>query len=213
MAYGLPSSSAAYESLPSSLKIPQSFPQEDHATCGGEKRVHIQDGTHVQRSLTNLASACYEHSSRLRIMPSEPGYHNRQRAIISKISSFFYSLDHSTYNKVAPKIEFWIEYAFAEHSTTVDKLVGEVSLVAWNVHPSYPSVVRFLKAFRDAPHRSEQVSSSVYGLCTHILRWFGAASAENLSVDPKRYSYHWGVAVSGETIHPSFATLDIHKAA
>ena len=181
----------------------------------GKKRVHIRDETHIQRPLTNLTPARHRHSSRLRIIFSEPGYHNCQRAIVSNISSLFYSLDPSTYNKVAPKIEFWIEYAFAEsqHSTTVDKLVGEVSLVAWNVHPSYPSVVRFLKAFWDAPHRSEQASSFVDGLCTHILQWFGAASAENLSVDSKRYSYHWGVAVSGETIQPSFTMLDTHKAA
>ena len=130
-------------------------------------------------------------------MSSEPGYHNRKRAIVSKISSLFSSLDPSTYNEVAPKTEFWIEYALAERSTTVDELVGEVSLVAWSVHPSYASFARFLKEFRDAPHRSEQAKSFVDELCPHILRWFAAASAENLSVNSERDSYQWGVTVRG----------------
>ena len=128
-------------------------------------------------------------------MSRETGYHNRQTAILSKIHSLFRSLDPSTYDEVAPKVEFWIEYALAEHSTTIDELVREVSQVAWYFHPSHPSVSRFLKEFRDAPHRSEQAKSFVDELCSHILRWFAAASAENLSVDPGRH--YWVVAMGG----------------
>ena len=58
-----------------------------------------------------------------------------------------------------------------------------VSSVAW-YSVSHPSVARFLKEFRDAPYRSKQAKSFVDELCPHVLRWFAAASAENLSVDP-----------------------------
>jgi len=121
-------------------------------------------------------------------MSTEPGYHNRQQPILSKIDSLLRSLDPSTYSEVAPKVEFWIEYALAEHSTTIDELVEKVSSVAWYC-VSHPSVMRFLKEFRDAPHRSKQAKSFVDELCPHVLRWFAAASAENLSVNPHNYSW------------------------
>ena len=117
-------------------------------------------------------------------MSRDPGYHNRQITIVSKISSLFYSLDSSNYDEVAPKVEFWVEYALAEHSTTIDELVKGVSPVAWGSHTSFASVARFLKEFRDASNRSDQAKSFVDELCPHILRWFAAASTENLSVDP-----------------------------
>ena len=91
-----------------------------------------QGGTHVQRSLISLIPAHYGHSSRPRITFGEPRYHNRQRAGILKICSLYYSLDPLTYNEITLKTKFWIEYALAKHSTTVDELVGEVSLVARN---------------------------------------------------------------------------------
>lgn len=112
--------------------------------------------------------------------------HNRQEAILSKIRSLFYPLDPSTYNEVSPKVEFWIEYALAEHLTTIDELVKEISLVAWHVHVSYPTVARFLKEFRDAPHRSEQAKSFVDEFCPYVLQRFAVASAGYLSVDPGR---------------------------
>ena len=56
-------------------------------------------------------------------MDPDTTVHNRQTVIVSKICSLFLSLDSSTYDEVAPKVEFWIKYALAEHSTTVDELV------------------------------------------------------------------------------------------
>jgi len=121
-------------------------------------------------------------------MSTQPGYHHRQKPILSKIDSLLCPLDPSTYDEVAPKVEFWIEYALAEQSTTIDELVEKVSPLAWHC-VSHPSVMRFLKEFRDAPHHSEQAKSFVDELCLHVLRWFAAASAENLSVNP--HSYFW----------------------
>ena len=113
-------------------------------------------------------------------MSSSPGYHNREAVIIRKICSLIHFLNPTTYNEIATKIEYWIEYGFTEHSTTVDELVEQVSLVPWAPHSSHASVVRFLKEFRDAPHRSKQAKSFVDKLCPHVLRWFAAASAEDL---------------------------------
>ena len=62
---------------------------------------------------------------------------------------------------------------------TVDGLVEGVSWVPWDSF-SWASAPRFLKEFRDAPHRSEQAKSFVDRLCEHILRWFAIASTENL---------------------------------
>ena len=45
------------------------------------------------------------------------------------------------------------------------------------------SIARFLKEFRDVPHRSEQARSFADKLCEHILRWFAIVSVENLSLD------------------------------
>ena len=130
-------------------------------------------------------------------MSARNGYHNRNSFLPSKIYELFCFLKPSTYTEVAPKIEFWIEYALAEHSTTVNDLVQEVSLVAWSVHhDSFPSVARFLKEFRDAPNHSEQAKTFVDELCPHVLRWFAAASAENLSVDGGSVS-SYKIAVNG----------------
>ncbi|KAF9644394.1 hypothetical protein BDM02DRAFT_3272458 [Thelephora ganbajun] len=113
----------------------------------------------------------------------EPGYHNCQIAILSKTRSLFYFLDSTTYDEVAPKVEFWVKYTLGEYSTTIGDLVKEISPVAWRSYGSHPSVARFFKEFRDASHRSEQARSFVDELCPHILRWFAAAPVENLSVD------------------------------
>ena len=194
--YGPLSSSTAYVSFSSSLRIRESLPSEGYGTCGMIRNApnpRQRSQTRGQRSLT---PAHHDHSSRLRVMFKRHGYRSRQGATISKISSLFYSLDPSRYNEVAPKTEFWIVYALAEHLTTVDELVEEVSLVLWNVHPSYASVARFLKEFRDAPHRSEQARSFVDGLCSHILRWFAGASAGGLTVDSGGSFRSWGVAMS-----------------
>ena len=105
------------------------------------------------------------------------GYHNRQPIIAAKICSLLSSLSLSTYNETAPKIEYWIEYVIAEEFTTIDDLVERVSSVAWS-GGFYTS--RFLKEFRDAPHRSESMRSFVDQLCIRVLRWFGIAAAEDL---------------------------------
>ena len=57
-----------------------------------------------------------------------------------------------------------------------------LSLLAWEYRSSKANaaLARFLKEFRDAPHRSEQARSCVDRLCDRVLRWFAAAAAENL---------------------------------
>jgi hypothetical protein len=113
-----------------------------------------------------------------------PGFHNRQNRIPLKIRSLLISLTRkpSEYGQITPKIEYWIEYVLREHFTTVDELVEGVSYVAWENGGSYASVARFLKEFRDAPHRSEQARSFIAQLCFHILRWFAIASVECLEM-------------------------------
>ena len=122
-------------------------------------------------------------------------YHNRQSTFVRKICSLLRSLDLSTYSEVAPKVEYWIEYSFTEHSTTVDELVEGVSPMAWGVGVSCAFIVQFLKEFRDAPHRSEKAKSFVDELCSHILRWFAAASAQD--AEPGEYYNASGVAICG----------------
>ena len=113
-------------------------------------------------------------------MPDGPGYHNRQPILAAKICSLLSSLSPSTYDEIAPKIGYWIEYVIAEQFMTIDDLVERVSSVAWGGGP-YSDISRFLKEFRDAPHRSEPMRSFVDQLCTHVLRWFAMAAAEDLS--------------------------------
>ena len=120
-------------------------------------------------------------------MAQEPGFDNRRPFILSKIRSLLTSLPQGPpeYDKVAPDIEFWIEYVLRERFMTVDELVGGVSRMAWDSF-NYASVARFLKEFRDAPHRSEQARSFVDKLCEHVIRWFAIASVE----DPIEYNVY-----------------------
>ena len=91
------------------------------------------------------------------------------------------SLGPLGHDRVAPKIEYWIEYVLREGFITVDELVERVSGVAWEGGNSRSARVgRFLKEFYDAPHRSEKARSFVSLLCLYILRWFAIASSENL---------------------------------
>ena len=106
-------------------------------------------------------------------------YHNRQPVIANRIRGSLSSLNSSTYDEIAPKIEYWIEFVLAERSMTAGDLAERVSTLAW-CECSRSDVSRFLKEFRDAPHRSEQARSFVDGLCDHVLLWFAVASAENL---------------------------------
>jgi hypothetical protein len=109
-----------------------------------------------------------------------PGFHNRQPIIAAKIRRLLHFLSPSTYDEIAPKIEYWIEYVITEQFTTINDLVERVSAVAWEKCASRSDISRFLKEFRDAPHRSERTRSFVDELCLHILRWFAIAAAEDL---------------------------------
>ena len=123
-------------------------------------------------------------------------FHNCKNPISIKIRRLLISLTTkpSEYDKITPKIEYWIEYVLREEFTTVDELVEGVSWVAWTSGGPYSNVGRFFKEFRDAPHRSEQARSFVTQLCSHVLRWFAIASVESdLSMTP----YNGGPISSG----------------
>ena len=134
---------------------------------------------------------------------SEPGYHNRQPVLAAKIRNLLCSLSPSTYDKIAPKIEYWIEYAITEQFTTTNDLVERVSFVAWECNEPR-DVARFFKEFRDAPHRSELMQSLVDELAIHVLRWFAMAAADDFA-SVYNYGYHhgyctgnnWNVPVTG----------------
>ena len=113
-------------------------------------------------------------------MSNEGGFHNCKRPISSNIRSLLISLtrEPSKYDRTTQNLERWIEYVLREDLTTVDELVEGVSNVAWEGGGSFASVGRFLKEFRDAPHRSDQARSFVTQLCSHVLRWFAIASVE-----------------------------------
>ena len=111
-------------------------------------------------------------------------FHNCKGPISNKIRRLltYLTAKPSEYDKITPKIEYWIEYVLRERFVTVDELVEGVSCIAWEGGGSYASVGRFLKEFRDAPHRSEQARYFVTQLCSHVLRWFAIASVENLAM-------------------------------
>ena len=114
-------------------------------------------------------------------MSNKAGIHNCKDHISSKIRSrLIWLTTRSKYDRIAQKIEYWIEYVLRERFMTVDELVEGVSYVAWEDGGSFANVGRFLKEFRDAPHRSEQARSFVNQLCSHILRWFAIASVDYL---------------------------------
>ena len=115
-------------------------------------------------------------------MSGETGYDRRGAIINAKIFDLLNSLGPSTFDEDSPMIEYWIEYALNEQSVDAGDLVKQLSLLTWEPRSSESNeaIARFLKEFRDAPNRSEQARSCVDGLCSRILRWFAAASAENL---------------------------------
>jgi hypothetical protein len=139
-------------------------------------------------------------------MSDGPGYHNRQPVLAAKIYNLLSSLSPSTYDEIAPKIEYWIEYVITEQLTTVDDLVERLSSMTWGRDETY-DIARFLKGFRDAPHRSERARSFVDEFSIHILRWFAIAAADNFSSSDfspsDRYfssSQHWKFVTSGGSI-------------
>jgi hypothetical protein len=110
----------------------------------------------------------------------DPGYHNRQPVLATKIRRLLRSLSPSTYDETAPKIEYWIEYGITEQFTTTDDLVERLSFVAWDCDKPH-DIARFFKEFRDAPHRSERMRSFVDDLAIHVLRWFAIAAADDFA--------------------------------
>ena len=69
---------------------------------------------------------------------------------------------------------------FDEGFTTTTDLADRVSCIAWEDRGSHSDISRFLREFRDAPHRSEQARAFVDELCHFVLRWFSIASAEDV---------------------------------
>lgn len=130
-------------------------------------------------------------------MSKEPSDRNREFVIAENICNLLYSLSSSTYAEIAPKIEYWIEFVLAEPFTTTDDLVERVSSVAWEDRGSKSEISRFLKEFRDAPHRSERMKSFVDDLCLYLLRWFAVASMEDLWV-------HWSTSPVSKCGGPGF---------
>lgn len=128
-------------------------------------------------------------------MSGGTGYHNRGSVIGGKIHDLIFSLNSSTYDETSPKIGFWIEHALTEQSINAADLVERLSSIPWNGCSS--TVARFLKEFRDAPHSSQQARSFVDKLCSHILRWFAAGSAENLTTSSIDQHRTYEVAVGG----------------
>ena len=118
------------------------------------------------------------------------GYHNRQPVLAAKICSLLHSLSPSTYDEIAPKIEYWIEYVITEQFTTTDDLVKQLPVAAWDCHESY-SFARFFKEFRDAPHRSGRIRSFVDELSAHVLRWFAVAAADSFPSSDFSGSGYW----------------------
>ena len=107
-------------------------------------------------------------------------YHHRGTIIGAKIYDLLHSLGPSTYDEISPKIEYWIEYGLTEQSVDANDLVERLSSMVWDYGGSGAVIAQFLKEFHDAPHRSEQAKSFVDELCSRILRWFAAASAEDI---------------------------------
>lgn len=114
-------------------------------------------------------------------------YRNNKGAIASNIRNLLYSLNPSTYDEVAPKVEYWIEYIITEQFTTPEGLAEELSIVAWQRVDLNTGIPRFLKEFRDGPNRSEQVRSIVDELCLYLLRLFAGAAADSLRLDDYDY--------------------------
>ena len=113
-------------------------------------------------------------------MSNNSEYENRLTVLAGNICGLFCDLDPSTYDEITPKIEFWVDYVLDERLATTADLADRVSSMAWDSRGSKSDVSRFLKEFRDAPHRSQQARSFVDELCSSVLQWFPVASSEDL---------------------------------
>ena len=114
----------------------------------------IMSATFKLQALHYVVDPRVRHTSRrcTTMLSDDPGYHNRLPILVKNISDLLCSLNSSTYDDIAPKVEYWIEYVFCEGFTTVDELVEGVSPRVWDQGGSYTA--RFFKEFFDAPRRS-----------------------------------------------------------
>ena len=110
-------------------------------------------------------------------------HRDRDIDVSIRIYSLLSCLDTQTYDEVAAEVGYWTEWALTQQLTTVEKLVEDVSALAWTSHPSPASFARFLKELRDSPRRSAQARSFIDEFCTRVFRSFSAASAEDLEID------------------------------
>ena len=69
-------------------------------------------------------------------MPRVPGDHNCKTALGDSVGGLLYLLRPSTYDKMTPKIEFWIEYIIKEGFSTPKDLAEQLSDIAWRNHNS-----------------------------------------------------------------------------
>ena len=111
------------------------------------------------------------------------GYHDCKTTLGANVRGFLYSLRPSTYDKMTPRVEFWIEYIIKEGFSTPKDLAEQLSDIAWHFYDINAEVPRFLKEFRDAPGRSEPTRSFVHEFCLHVLRFFAGATADYFHMD------------------------------
>ena len=105
---------------------------------------------------------------------------NRQLVLGQNICNLLCDLNPSTHDEITPKIEFWIDYVLDEQYATTTDLADRILPIVWDARGSQSDISRFLKEFRDAPHRSELARTFVDELCFAVLRWFPVASSENV---------------------------------
>ena len=122
-------------------------------------------------------------------MNTGPGYHHHQYVLATNISDLLCALGPSTYDEVAPKIEYWIEHVITESFMTADDLAERLSPSAWKLVPENhrSAISRFLKEFQDAPSRSKEAKSFVDSFCFRILRWFMVALADSVPISESSF--------------------------
>ena len=179
---GFPRMLTALQSGPQGLNVSVDFASHQtyasQLNLGAPASSIIVVSTAPPVTVVQSSTACPPHLSLFpTIMPS--GYHNREDVLAANIRRLLTSLRPLTYDKVASKTEYWIQYVITERFTTPKDLAERVSSVAWDFEDDNSDIPRFLKEFRDAPHRSEQMRSFVDELCLHTLRWFAVASADS----------------------------------
>ena len=112
------------------------------------------------------------------------GYDDCKNVLVAKVIRLLCSLTPSTYDELAPKIEYWIEYTITEQFTTPKGLAEQLSTKVWSNETA--EVAHFLKELRETPNCSEPMRSFVDELCLRVLRWFAGASADSFKMDDYR---------------------------